>query len=97
MLELSISSVRMKDTYFYSLHVLKDGEPLPSAGVYFDIEKDGVLWLSNQEFIYSTWANSTTKNPKKNIGNLYYFAGDATFRVREVGTEEWSNSVFLNT
>lgn len=89
MLELTVSHTKKKDTTFYALHVLEDGQPLPPEGEYFDIEKDGEVWLESQEFIHSTWGNATS--PDRNDSNPYTFGNKAAFRVRRVGTEEWSN------
>lgn len=89
MLELTVSSAKKKGTTFYTLHVQEDGAPLPAQGQMMDIEKDGELWLTGQEFIFSAWSNATS--PDRNDSNPYTFGNKATFRVRRVGTEEWSN------
>ncbi len=92
-LELVVSSAKRKGTTFYTLHVQEDGAPLPAEGWYGDIEKDGEVWLLSQEFIYSAWSNATS--PDKNDANPYTFGNKATFRVRETGTEDWSNEAEL--
>jgi hypothetical protein len=92
-LELAVSSAKKKGTTFYTLHVQEDGAPLPQAGAYLDIEKDGEVWLENQEFVNSAWSNATS--PDKNDSNPYTFGGKATFRVARTGTAEWSNEAEL--
>lgn len=89
MLDLTVSSARKKGTTFYTLHVREDGAPLEPQGQYLDIEKDGEVWLTGVEFVFSAWSNATS--PDKGDTNPYTFGHKATFRVARTGTGEWSN------
>lgn len=84
---------KAKGSTFYTLFAIDEENPVPAQGEYFDIEKDGELWQPNQEFVYAAWGNITS--PDKNDNNPFTFGHKATFRIRRISTDEWSNAASL--